>query len=64
MKKSDGLLQMQIVILRLSNLGTRPQKQSSPRLSGNREFDRSCTVYVNEQHRYGFTLQRYGHANL
>jgi len=32
--------------------------------SGNGESDRSCIVYVNEQHRYGFRLRQYVHANL
>ena len=38
-------------ILRLNNLGTRPQERS-----GNGESDRSCTVYANEQHQYWFRL--------
>jgi len=37
--------------LRLNNLETRPQEWS-----GNGESDRLCTVYTNEQHRYGFRL--------
>jgi len=27
--------------------------------SGNGESDRSCTVYANEQHQYGFRLRQY-----
>ena len=38
-----------ILVPTLNNLGRRPQE-----LSGNGDSDRLCTVYMNEQHRYGF----------